>query len=543
MLPSFSASVAGSVGAYVVFRLCKAVYEELVSPHRLLPGPKSTHWLFGNIVEAFKDNLTEYIECLIAQYGETFHFHGLLGQTHLMTVDAKAVQHFLTCSDIYQKPEPFRLNLGRGIGPGLLVVEDDEHKKQRKIMNPAFGPSQIRQLTEIFLDVSLQLRDIWAAQVTAGGGVARIDVLPWFNKASLDMIGLAGFNRRINALGTESHETADELAGAFETLMHLEDNVRLGLVEFLQQRFPILDRIHTKHEKVQIEAQATMKRIGAHILSENKRQVGTFEESSSTGRDLLSLLVRANTAKEISPKQKLTDEDVLTRNLAEVPTFLVAGHETTSSALTFALYALGVNPEVQSRLREELLELSMDNPTLDELNSLEYLESLVRETLRLYAPVAFTNRVAMQDDIVPLAKTVTDIYGVKRDSLRIRKGDPIVIPIAPMNRSTQVWGPDALEFNPDRWLSPPSSAQAATPGIYANLLTFIAGPHACIGYRFTLAEMKASVFTLVRAFEFQLAVPKEDIAVVTAGVVQRPIVLSEKAKGTQMPLLVRPVLR
>ena len=102
------------------------------------------------------------------------------------------------------------------------------------------------------------------------------------------------------------------------------------------------------------------------------------------------------------------------------------------------------------------------------------------------------------------------------------------------------------------------------PGVWGHLLTFLGGPHACIGYRFSLVEyvrfiqpflsvmcvltarflirMKALVFTLVRTFEFELAVPVEDIK--PSGLfVQRPALRSEPAKGAQLPLIIRPYKR
>jgi len=252
----------------------------------------------------------------------------------------------------------------------------------------------------------------------------------------------------------------------------------------------------------------------------------------------ITLLVRANASKEIPASQRLSDKDVL----AQVPTFLVAGHETTSTALTWALFALTQNTASQTRLREELLSVSTDTPTMEELNELKYLDCVVRETLRVHAPVTGTSRVAMRDDIVPLSTPVTDIHGVVHDSLRVRKGEPITIPILALNRDVEIWGPDAMEFIPERWESTPPPT-TSIPGIWGHMLTFIGGPRSCIGYRFSLVETKALLFTLIRAFEFELAVPIEDIGKKSTAIVQRPIVLSEKEKGNQMPLLVRPVVR
>ena len=173
----------------------------------------------------------------------------------------------------------------------------------------------------------------------------------------------------------------------------------------------------------------------------------------------------------------------LTRSSVEVPTFLVAGHETTrygttfsrgifalddsanSTATTWALYAITNAPEIQTKLREELLSVDTETPTMDELMALPYLDAVVRETLRVHSPVPGTQRIAMKDDVIPVEKPYTDKNGVVHDSIRygymspignsmgililrnsVRKRDPIFISILAINRSQELWGPDAREF-------------------------------------------------------------------------------------------------
>ncbi|KIK32337.1 hypothetical protein CY34DRAFT_101741, partial [Suillus luteus UH-Slu-Lm8-n1] len=93
-------------------------------------------------------------------------------------------------------------------------------------------------------------------------------------------------------------------------------------------------------------------------------------------------------------------------------------------------------------------------------------------------------------------------------------------------------------FNPDRWASLPEVA-SQVPGVWGHLMTFLGGPRACIGYRFSLVEMKALLFTLVRAFEFELAVPALDVGKRTT-LVQRPFLRSDPKSKSQLPLLVKP---
>ncbi|KAJ6457452.1 cytochrome P450 [Mycena vitilis] len=523
-------SFAGSLGAYAVYQILKLVYDELNSPLRHLPGPKSTHFLYGNLKDIDKAENSVLHEQWVEQYGSTLKYRIFLGLTRLYTTDTKALNHFLTNSYIYQKPAPGRRALSRMVGPGVLVAEGDVHRQQRKIMNPAFGAPQVRELTGIFVQKSVELREILAAQ-TAKSGVIRVDILSWLSKATLDIIGLAGFNYNFNSLASENQT---ELAAAFSTIFYA--GTRVNVLRILQMRFPVFRFIRSKLDRVMEKNQGVMRRIGLQLLQESKNEMaesGTFEKGRA--RDLLSLLVRANTSKDIPASQRLSDEDVL----AQVPTFLVAGHETTSTATTWALFALTQNTAAQTRLRNELLAVSTEDPSMDELNALPYLDCVVRETLRLHAPVPATMRVATQDDVVPLSQPYTDTKGVVHETLRVKRGQTIVIPVLAMNRDKKIWGQDAMEFIPERWESEISNA---LPGVWGHMLSFLGGPRACIGYRFSLVEMKALLFTLVRAFEFELAVPVADIGKKTS-IVQRPIIRSEPGGGNQMPLLIKPYIR
>jgi len=227
---------------------------------------------------------------------------------------------------------------------------------------------------------------------------------------------------------------------------------------------------------------------------------------------------------------------VTPKSLRRSQLFFFAGHETTSSAITWALHELSRNTAVQSKLRQELLTFLTDNPTMDELNSLPYLEQVIRETMRVHAPAVFTQRMAVEDDLLPLSKPYVDKEGKSHDSFPIPKGQIIHIPILAVNTDKEIWGEDAAEFKPERWEKIPESA-SAIPSVWANLLTFFAGPHNCIGFRFALAELKALLFILIRAFEFEPAVPKGGIGP-TTGLLQRPRVLAEN-NGSGLPLIVK----
>jgi len=159
-----------------------------------------------------------------------------------------------------------------------------------------------------------------------------------------------------------------------------------------------------------------------------------------SGKDLLTLLVRAN----LQDSDGMSDSDVR----AQIGTFLIAGHETTSTAMSWTLFGLCQNLEAQRKLRAELLTLHTDDPTVDELKALPYLDTVIRESLRLYSPIFVSRRVAVKDTVLPMKDG---------SSISMSEGDGLLIPIYAMNTDKDIWGSDALEFKPERWESPPEA--------------------------------------------------------------------------------------
>jgi len=395
-------------------------------------------------------------------------------------------------------------------------------------MNPAFAPQQVRELAEIFVEKALELRDIWSAEIVKHDGVGPIECLSWMSRITLDIIGLAGFNYKFNALtlGPAKNELLKSVSNIFQA------GQTPTIIPTLRARFPVLRfkflsaSIDTEREN----ANAVMSRIGIDLLNLTKDDYK--RDKSSSRKDILSLLVRAN---DLPEGQRLRDENVM----GQIPTFLIAGHGTTAITITWALYSLTQNKQIQTKLRQELSKISTDNPTMDDLNGLPYLDAVVRETLRLYPAVHNLFRAAAKDDCIPLSKPFTDRKGIVKNEIRIRKGQSIVIPVAIINRDKSIWGEDSAEFNPERWENIPDAA-TSIPGAWANLMTFNGGPRACIGFRFALIEIKAVLFTLIRAFEIDLAVSGKDIGTNTANL-NLPMLLTDAHNSIQMPLLVRPV--
>jgi len=145
--------------------------------------------------------------------------------------------------------------------------------------------------------------------------------------------------------------------------------------------------------------------------------------------------------------------------LSQISTFLAAGHETTASALNWCLYALVKHPDAQIKLRQSLRELEADFRSVhdsnqrslltDAIQKCEFLDWVVRESLRVHAPVTSTMRVCMREggDDIPVSRDgYRDKYGSLRSSIPVNKHDIISVPIQAINKSKDLWGEDAGEF-------------------------------------------------------------------------------------------------
>ncbi|GAB1525648.1 hypothetical protein RhiTH_008811 [Rhizoctonia solani] len=430
----------------------------------------------------------------------------------------------LSHNTVFPKSESMRRGLALLLGEGILAADEVAHKRQRRVMSPAFSALHIRNLLPIFIAKSNQLRDIWMDKLHDKPAGETIEVLSWLTRATLDIIGLAGFGYDFRSL---EDEDKDELSKAYTELF----NSNINISPFIIIKGLVCDflGIPTEDSRRFKANQATVRRIGTELMKDKKGLLqGDSRSEESCGRDLLTLLIKSNLA-ETDNLRAMSDEEVLGR------------HETTSSTIAWALYALTKHPKMQEKLRDELQNAGLgEEPSMDELDSLSYLDSFVREVLRVYAVVPTTGREVAKDTVIPVGESFRNSTGDPQMGIRVRKGDAVAIPVISINRSKEVWGEDAMEFNPDRWNSTPEAVKDM-PGVWGHILTFLHGPHACIGFRFAVEEIKTLLYVLVRAFEFQID-PKIEIEGKT-GLVTRPCVKGEIEKVNKLPLLCRPVNR
>jgi cytochrome P450 len=213
-------STCAAIAAYNLWKVVKSALRTRSSRLWQLQGPSSESWLYGNFRQLGQDAGGALQAEWVQKYGQTFRFNGLFNvrgdirlyrngliptgftqSNRLFTIDHRAINHILTHSFEYQKPAQGRYNLSRIVGEGVLITEGETHRKQRRVMNPGFGPVQVRELTGIFIEKANQLRDTWLAETRKvdGDGPTRIDALSWLSRTTLDIIGLAGASHRPNS--------------------------------------------------------------------------------------------------------------------------------------------------------------------------------------------------------------------------------------------------------------------------------------------------------------------------------------------------------
>ncbi|KIM23164.1 hypothetical protein M408DRAFT_265479 [Serendipita vermifera MAFF 305830] len=539
-IPSFSyGTIMGAlVLTPIVLPLLRTVEYMLrayFSPARIVPGPSGGNLFFGHLGFIRDSPKGEWHEEVLKEHGHVLRYKAILGTDRLLTTDPKALNHVLANSMIYQRPGPIRYALDQLVGEGLLVAEGHTHKRQRRVMNPSFSSAHIKEMTEIFLEKAQELREVLLTQTLTSetSPSVRVDMLAYLTQATLDIIGLAGFNYSFNVLSNEQ----SELSKAFNAVLHPPRD--FPVIQILKLQIPIFRYllIFDQGSRDTREARRKMYTIGRELVQRKKAEVleakAAGDDAMRKSKDLLSLLIRSNMSQSGGG---LSDDEVL----HQIPTFLLAGHETTSTSTTWTLFSLATHPDVQRRLRSELLLVPTDTPTMGELDSLVYLDAVVRESLRHHSVVDGTIKVATTDDVVPLEKPFVGTDGKTRNAIKVSKGDSFFVPILMMNVIEPIWGPDGREFNPDRWLGegPPKASQSL-PSVWGGQMTFSAGPRSCIGFKFALIEMKALLFTLIRGFQFELAVAPEEV-IRRSAAVTRPVIKSEIDKGGQMPMIIRP---
>jgi cytochrome P450 len=415
------------------------------------PGPKP-HFVIGNLPLAGPDPLGTFASWA-KQYGDIFYYRAAWLDVYFLNRPDLIEYVLVRNPQNFLKDRVVRKS-GWLLGQGLLTAEGEDWKRQRRLIQPAFSRERIAAYARYMTGCAQELLATWKS-----GAV--VDVHEAMMALTLHVVLRALFE-------SESAET-QKISRCLNTVMLNSTGGKLILPAFL--RYLPLPGMRDVRAAVRQMYSAV-----SHIVAERS-------QNQNSSNDLLSILIRARESDDSSlSEEQLRDE---------VMTFLLAGHETTALALSWALSLLGQNAGAQAKLQHEADRIGAgETLTMSEMPSLAYTDSVIKETLRLYPPAWSMAREAISD--------------FELEGYRIPAGANIVMSQWIMHRDRRFFV-DPESFDPERWSTP---ACKDLPRF--AYFPFGGGPRQCIGASFAMTEAVLILATLARKFEFVAA---ENIAV------------------------------
>jgi len=424
---------------------------------------------------AMAHNPVQVLSKYIKLHGETFRFYFGGVKEAIVTIDPVVIQHVLkTNSDNYYKSEIQKKRMGHFLGKGLLTTEGEAWKTQRRLIQTGFERKQLEVLSSIMQDsLAESLRDF-----DRQAQIGPVDIYPLMMKITFAMVGRSLFGARLK------EEDIDLISLAISTVQ--EFMVRQTIQPYLNPWFAISGELH-KHWDLRSRA------FG--VLDEYLQR----RRKEAPGHDLLQILMDAR----YSDGQGMPDNLILSESMQ----LLVAGHETSSNALSWLLYLLSSRPDCIERVRQEFDAVLGDKPlSFSDVPKFEFTTQVIMEALRLYPPFWMVDRMALADD--------------RAGDVAIPKGSTVVVFIYGVHHSPQYWeNPET--FDHERFSK--ANEKRNTP--FAHL-PFGAGPRGCIGGNYAMLQMLMILSVLLRKYDFSL-VPGQTIEA-------RPMVILRPEHGIRM---------
>ncbi|MGW1610655.1 cytochrome P450 [Streptomyces sp. NPDC002285] len=403
----------------------------------------------------------------IQQVMELMREHGpvlvrrLHGRDALFTADLEMVADLADEKRFAKHVGPALENVREFAADGLFTAYNDEPNWARAhdILMPAFALGSMRTYHPVMLKVAQRVLASWDRDARDGQPV---DVPDDMTRMTLDTIGLAGFGYDFGSFErAEPHPFVESMVRCLEWSMN-----RLA-------RIPGQD--HSAADAAFRDDADYLAQVVDDVIAS---RAGTDQRDAE---DLLGLMLTAE-----HPQDGSTLDAANIRN--QVITFLIAGHETTSGAMSFALYCLAKHPTALRLVQREVDELWGDQadpePTYDEVGKLTYTRQVLNEALRLWPTAAAFSRHALEDTLLG-------------GRIPLRAGQPVTV-LAPMLHRQPVWGDNPELFDPSRFTPEAEAARS----VHA-FKPFGTGERACIGRQFALHEATMLLAMLVHRYRLQ----------------------------------------
>ncbi|KAI6674833.1 hypothetical protein NL676_002739 [Syzygium grande] len=351
----------------------------------------------------------------------TYLFHRPLGHRQVITGNPANVQYILkTHFANYEKGGVLKTTFRDILSDGIFNVDGESWKFQRQVSSHEFNTRSLRKFVETVVDAELNER-LLPLLAFAAKSRAVIDMQDVLQRFAFDNICKIAFGYDAEYLSPSLPQPRANFAEAFE------DAVKISIERFLEL-FSVIWRIkrffNVGSEKRLRVAISKVHEFAKKIVREKKRELS---EKSSAAEDLLSRFLSSGHS----------DEDFV---VDIVISFILAGRDTTSAALTWYFWLLHKNPEVEAKVRGEIMQTSNAHSTgYDDVKEMVYTHASLCESMRIYPPVPLDTKEAVRDDIL-------------EDGTVVKKGTRVTYHPYAMGRLEELWGKDWPEFKPERWL-------------------------------------------------------------------------------------------
>ncbi len=419
-----------------------------------IPQPK-TYGPLGNLPQLDLNKPSQSIMKLGLQYGPIFKLKFPTG-TGIFVTSGDLVKD--VCDESrFDKLVNAPLKKVRSFsGDGLFTswTKEENWRKAHNILLPAFSQSAMKGYHLMMVDIASQLIQKWARL----NSDESIDVPEDMTRLTLDTIGLCGFNYRFNSFYRERpHRFIQSMSRALDEAMHQSN------------RLEIQDKLMVKNRQQFNRDIEYMFSLVDRIIQERK--------SSEDQDDADDLLSRMLNCEDPESGEKLTDENIR----YQIITFLIAGHETTSGLLSFALFFLMKHPDKLARAYEEVDRvLTGSAPTYQQVRNLKYIRMILNEALRLWPTAPMFSLYAKEDTMLA-------------GKYSIKKRDVVNILNLNLHRDKEAWGEDVEEFRPERFEDPKKVPHFA-------FKPFGNGQRACIGQQFAMHEAALLIGMILKSF-------------------------------------------
>ncbi|KAF9482949.1 cytochrome P450 [Pholiota conissans] len=508
---------------YVVYRcLIFLLYK---SPFRELSGPKPASWAMGNLGQLFNAKGLPFHRSLRELYGGMVRVYGFFGDEQLYISDPSALYTIMTKEqDAFEETAVFTETNRIIFGPGLVSTTGAQHARQRRVVNPIFAVPHLRRLSPVFYEIADKLADVIAAEIDSKcnreessdsqfeSPRAVVDMSEWMCRVALESVGRTVLGYSFDPLDSpHNNPYTSAIKELIPTLFSLSlvrqfapFLAKLGPPSFRRKTVELIP--HGAVQKVK-NMSDVMHDTAVDILRQKREEIAKEDGVDVTkAKDIISIL--SNEEAKANGGEELSDAELT----GQMTVLIFGAQDTTSSCLSRVLHQLSVHRRVQDDLRKEILEAMRNTATFaehnghldyDTLSRLPVLDAVLKETLRLYPPIPFVRRSAVRDIVLPYSRAPDGISDMA--SVRVPSGTIVFVDIAGSNSLTSVWGEDAGEWKPERWLEGNSGVKNSglrLPGVYSGMMSFLAGERSCVGYKFALLEMKIILATLISRFTF-----------------------------------------